>query len=89
MDPVEKPLDELLPIQLDLVSVDATLIEFKSYIDKYHYLGYGRSVGECMGYIARNKSGTALACLLFGSFVKSIFFILFYDLIFCSFKPFF
>ena len=44
-----------------------TLDEFKSYIDQYHYLKFNRTVGENMKYTVRDRSGTPLACLLFGS----------------------
>ena len=66
-EPVERILSELLPIRLELVNASATLAEFKSYIDQYHYLGFDRTVGENMKYIAKDKYGTPLACLLFGS----------------------
>jgi len=67
MDPVEQPLAELLPIGIEVVNAGAALIEFKSYIDQFHYLGFDRTVGENMKYMVRDKSGTPLACLLFGS----------------------
>jgi len=67
MDPVERPLAELLPVRLDLVNAGTALAEFKSYIDQFHYLGFDRTVGENMKYMARDKFGTPLACLLFGS----------------------
>jgi len=67
MSPVGQDLSELLPKRLELVNAGTTLAEFKSYIDQYHYLGFDRTVGENMKYIAKDKSGTPLACLLFGS----------------------
>jgi len=65
--PVHCSLSELRPIQLERVNGGALLDEFKSYIDQYHYLAFDRTVGENMKYIARDRYGTPLACLLFGS----------------------
>jgi hypothetical protein len=67
MDPIEHPLAELLPIRLDTVNTGVALTEFKSHIDQFHYLGFDRTVGENMKYIVKDKFGTPLACLLFGS----------------------
>ena len=64
---VECPLAELLPIRLEPIENGAELIEFKSYIDQFHYLGFDRTVGENMKYMARVQSGNLLACMLFGS----------------------
>lgn len=64
---VSRPLSELLPILLEPVEGGALLEEFKSYVDQYHYLGFDRTVGENMKYMARDRLGTPLACLLFGS----------------------
>jgi hypothetical protein len=50
-----------------MVCAGSALEEFKSYIDQFHYLGFDRTVGENMKYIARDCSGVPLACLLFGS----------------------
>jgi len=66
-EPVSSALGELRPLRVEVVERGETLAEFKSYIDRYHYLGYGRTVGENMKYIIRSRDGTALACLLFGS----------------------
>jgi len=67
MEPVDCPIEDLLPIRLDTVSGAAANTEFKSYIDQFHYLAFDRTVGENMKYIARDRSGTPLACLLYGS----------------------
>ena len=66
-DPVSCKLSELRPLQIEIVEHGDGLTEFKSFIDRYHYLGYDRTVGENMKYVIRSRDGTALACLLFGS----------------------
>jgi len=60
-------LGDLRPLAIDTVEKGAALAEFKSLIEQYHYLGYGRTVGENMKYVIRAKEGEVLACLLFGS----------------------
>jgi hypothetical protein len=67
MVPLERPLAELMPIRLDLVHSGPALAEFKSYISQFHYLGWSRAVGENLMYVARDRFGTPLACLLYGS----------------------
>jgi len=67
MDPLERPLAEIMPVRLEVIHAGAALDEFKSYIDKFHYLGFDRTVGENMKYLARDCTGTPLACLLYGS----------------------
>lgn len=67
MNPIECPLADLLPINLETVNAGPILEEFKSYLDQFHYLGFDRTVGENMKYIVRDHSGRPLACLLFGS----------------------
>lgn len=63
--PVECELDALRPLSIHVVESGAELAEYKSLIEKYHYLGFDRTVGENMKYIIRSKSGTPLSCLLF------------------------
>ena len=65
--PVECDLPKLLPLRIEIVRQGAKLADFKSYIDQFHYLGTDRTIGECMRYLVSSKSGTPLACLLFGS----------------------
>jgi len=65
--PVECNLSELLPLHIEIVQRGTMLADFKSYIDQFHYLGADRTIGECMRYLVFGKSGTPLACLLFGS----------------------
>jgi hypothetical protein len=65
--PVEVPLRALLPLTVCNIEGKKQLDEFKSYIEQYHYLGFGRTVGENMKYTVRGSDGALLACLLFGS----------------------
>ena len=60
-------LGGLRPLIIEVVDGGAALAEFKSLIDQYHYLKFGRTVGENMKYVVRSRDGSILACLLFGS----------------------
>ena len=37
-----------------------------NYLNRYHYLGFNRTVGENIKYLVRDQSGQDIACLLFG-----------------------
>ena len=40
---------------------------FRFLLQRYHYLGHRNCVGENLKYLARDREGRLLACLLFGS----------------------
>ena len=40
---------------------------FKCLVSRYHYLGLKNTVGENVQYLARDRGGRPLACMLFGS----------------------
>ena len=67
MTEITDVLGNLRPLSVEVVERGAALTEFKSLIAQYHYLGFDRTVGENMKYMARCKGGSPLACLLFGS----------------------
>jgi hypothetical protein len=64
---VDSPLKTLMPLNVVAVEEKWRLGEFKSMIDMYHYLGFGRTVGENMKYMVYSNEGALLCCLLFGS----------------------
>ncbi|MGH7148276.1 MAG: Druantia anti-phage system protein DruA [Nitrospiraceae bacterium] len=62
------PLAKLQPLRLDVVTVgglDHAL--FSRHLARYHYLGYRGPVGENVAYLARDRYGRDLACVLFGA----------------------
>ena len=65
--PIVTTLAELRPLRIENVNSGKELAAFKSYIDQYHYLGFGRTIGENMKYMVRSRDGQPLSCLLFGS----------------------
>ena len=66
-EPVEEPFPKLTPLSIDVATGKSSLMEFKSYIAQYHYLGYDRNIGENIKYIVKDRHGRILACLMFGS----------------------
>ena len=63
----EGPLQELGPVGLEVVRPGTPESgRWASLLDRYHYLGL-RVVGENLGYLAYDRAGRELACLLFGA----------------------
>lgn len=65
--PIECTLSGIRPISIHRVESGMELEIFKSYIDQYHYLKFGRTIGENMKYLIYSNSGVPISCLLFGS----------------------
>ena len=60
-------LSELKPLVVEVVTGKGKLMEFKSYIEQFHYLGYDRNIGENIKYFVYGQNSKPLACLMFGS----------------------
>jgi hypothetical protein len=68
MEPIAGALDELRPLVVSIVaagSQDQRL--FNTLLERHHYLGHRRTVGENLGYLVRDRQGREVACALFGS----------------------
>ena len=64
---LESSLRELRPLGLELVRASTTEAKRWAYLlNRYHYLGL-RVVGENAGYLAYDRQGREVACLLFGA----------------------
>jgi hypothetical protein len=66
--PLEGRLPSVQPVRVQPVvegSAEARLFRF--LLQRYHYLGHRNCVGENLKYLARDRQGRPLACLLFGS----------------------
>lgn len=67
-DPIEAELTEVLPVELLEVHRPSGYQDlFHGLLQRYHYLGYRRDVGENMKYLALDGKQRPLACLLFGA----------------------
>lgn len=67
-EPVACALAELRPIRvepLDARHPDQAL--FRLLLNRHHYLGLRRNAGQNLRYLARDRQGRPLACLLFGT----------------------
>ena len=65
---IQGPLDHWQPVQLEPLAQGATdAALFRFLLQRYHYLGHRNCVGENLKYLARDRNGRVLACLLFGS----------------------
>jgi len=65
---ITEPLADLQPLRLETVtagSPDRAL--FSRYLARYHYLGFRGPVGENIAYLARDRHGRELACMLFSA----------------------
>ena len=66
-EPIITELRNLTPLRIEIAASKEDIKTFKAYIAKYHYLSYGRSVGENMKYIIKSNTGVPIACIMFGS----------------------
>lgn len=66
--PVEGALGALHPLRIEALGEghpDTKLFRF--LLQRHHYLGLRNSVGENLKYLARDRAGRPVACLLFGA----------------------
>jgi hypothetical protein len=66
--PIDAVLAQLRPLGVSLVragSPDQRL--FNTLLERHHYLGHRRTVGENLGYLVRDAQGREVGCVLFGS----------------------
>ena len=63
----EGSLPEVRPIRMEVIRPGTSEARRWAYLlDRYHYLGL-RVVGENLGYLAYDRAGREVACLLFGA----------------------
>jgi len=64
---ISEHLRDIMPIRLISVEKTSNKPLFNHLLDTYHYLGFHGTVGKNMQYMAFDRYGRPLACLLFGS----------------------
>lgn len=65
--PITAGLSELLPIHLEVVVTSLQRQGLRALLDRYHYLGYQRAVGENIAYLARDRTGRVVGGAVFGA----------------------
>ena len=65
--PIESFLRDLMPLSIEVVKDEGLFPLFRCLLSRYHYLGYGGTVGENMKYLVFDRRGRPLSCVLFGS----------------------
>jgi hypothetical protein len=65
--PIEGFLRDLMPLSIEVIKEEGLVSLFRCLLSRYHYLGYGGTVGENMKYLVRDGRGRPLSCVLFGS----------------------
>lgn len=66
--PITGDLNTLRPLRIEVLGErHPDLALFGFLLQRYHYLGLRNGVGENLKYLARDRHGRPLACLLFGS----------------------
>lgn len=66
--PLAGPLKLLQPVRVQPVAQGSSeALLFRGLLQRYHYLGHRNCVGENLKYLAQDRNGRPLACLLFGS----------------------
>ncbi|MDX2413423.1 MAG: IS4 family transposase [Woeseiaceae bacterium] len=72
---IDGTLEQLTDIRVELVTEPDATARFNEYVDRYHYLGYRRPIGNHLRYwiIARDADGDRrLGCLLFAFAVNTL-----------------
>lgn len=64
---LEGPLDQVRPVRLAPVQSAVERGRLTRLLQRHHYLGYRRPVGENLQYLAQDRAGRSLACLVFGA----------------------
>ena len=66
--PITGVLNALQPLRIEVLGeCHPDLALFGFLLQRYHYLGLRNSAGENLKYLARDRHGRPLACLLFGA----------------------
>lgn len=64
---LQEPLSRLRPLRVHRVEGVSERRLLAQLLGRYHYLGYARSVGENLQYLAWDRHGRVLACAVFGA----------------------
>jgi hypothetical protein len=63
--PIVCALDDLMPINLQIVTEKEQINQWNEFVDRYHYLGYRHPMGSHLRYYIVDRNGSKLGCFLF------------------------
>ena len=68
-EPLQRPLTHLRPLEVREVSAECPADRelFEALLHRFHYLSYRSPVGANLQYLARERTGRPVACVLFGA----------------------
>ena len=69
---IDSPLDQLAPISVRLAVEKPEIALWNELVDRHHYLGYRKPIGQHLRYFIVDRQGRKLGCLLFSSASKSL-----------------
>ncbi|MCP4749538.1 MAG: IS4 family transposase [Proteobacteria bacterium] len=66
---VDTDLDQLYPVELEIVTGKNDILLWNQYVDRYHYLNYKRPIGTHLRYfiVSKGRPDGILGCLLFSA----------------------
>ncbi len=64
---IESQLSDLQPLRIQQVTETQEVRLFRTHLQQHHYLGYRGPVGENLKYLAYDRQGRLLGCLLYGA----------------------
>jgi hypothetical protein len=70
--PMTAALSALQPLRLERVERPGQRTVLHTALSHHHYLGFGGTVGESLAYLAYDRQGRLLACLVFGAAAWSL-----------------
>jgi hypothetical protein len=67
-------LDNLMPISVQEVKGKEDIVLWNEFVDRHHYLGYRRPMGDYLRYfiVSKKKDEMILGCMLFSAAVRSL-----------------
>ncbi len=58
--PIDCAVNELMPINLQVVTEPEQITEWNEFVDRYHYLGYRRPIGSHLRYYVVDRYGSKI-----------------------------
>ena len=69
---IDAPLDQLTPISVQVAVDKHEVALWNELVDRHHYLGYRKPIGQHIRYFDVDRQGRKLGCLMFSYGSKSL-----------------